>query len=147
LNELIVLKRFNRTRFSNTLFIIRSARKTFDTSETQKEIGPIIVQFGKVQSKVTLKYDSWHKDVLSRFGGMLSNEMTEFHSHIQKSRSELEQQSIDTANTSEAVGLITQVQALKRKMKNWEKQVDVSVWFLPFIKPIRVFCRFTTELL
>ncbi|XP_053373809.1 cytoplasmic dynein 1 heavy chain 1-like isoform X4 [Mercenaria mercenaria] len=108
-----------------TLEQIKSARKTFDTSETQKEIGPIIVQFGKVQSKVTLKYDSWHKDVLSRFGSMLSNEMTEFHSHIQKSRSELEQQSIDTANTSEAVGLITQVQALKRKMKNWEKQVDM----------------------
>ena len=43
-----------------------------------------------------------------------------------QSRSDLEQQSLDTANTSEAVGLITHVQALKRKMKNWEKQVDVS---------------------
>ena len=57
---------------------------------------------------------------------MLSNEMTEFHAHIQKSRGDLEQQSIDTANTSEAVGLITQVQALKRKMKTWEGKVDVS---------------------
>ena len=57
---------------------------------------------------------------------MLSNEMTVFHANIQKSRSDLEAQSIDTANTSEAVGLITQVQALKRQMKTWEKQVDVS---------------------
>ena len=79
-----------------------------------------------MQSKVSLKYDSWHKEVLSRFGNMLSNEMTEFHAHIQKSRGDLEQQSIDTANTSEAVGLITQVQALKRKMKTWEGKVDVS---------------------
>lgn len=30
----------------------RSSRKTFDTSETQKEIGPIIVQFGKVSFKL-----------------------------------------------------------------------------------------------
>ncbi|XP_052769398.1 cytoplasmic dynein 1 heavy chain 1-like isoform X2 [Mya arenaria] len=108
-----------------TLEQIKSARKTFDTSESQKEIGPIVVQFSKVQSKVSLKYDSWHKEVLSRFGNMLSNEMTEFHVHIQKSRSDLEQQSIDTANTSEAVVLITQVQALKRQMKTWEKQVDM----------------------
>eukprot|EP00105_Crassostrea_gigas_P045649 XP_019929797.1 PREDICTED: cytoplasmic dynein 1 heavy chain 1 isoform X11 [Crassostrea gigas] len=109
----------------NTLEEIKSSRKTFDTSETQKEIGPIIVQFGKVQSKVSLKYDSWHKEVLSKFGSLLGNEMVDFHSAISKSRSELEQQSIDTANTSEAVGLITQVQALKRRMKNWEKQVNM----------------------
>jgi len=42
-----------------------------------------------------------------------------------QSRSDLEQQSIETSNTSEAVGLITYVQSLKRKMKSWEKQVDI----------------------
>ncbi|KAK7504322.1 hypothetical protein BaRGS_00004626, partial [Batillaria attramentaria] len=108
-----------------TLEEIKASRKTFDTSETQTQIGPLVVQFGKVQSKVTLKYDSWHKEVLSKFGSMLGNEMGEFHSQVSKSRSDLEQQSLDTANTSEAVGLITHVQALKRKMKNWEKQVEM----------------------
>ena len=29
----------------------RASRKTFDTTETQKEIGPIVVQFGKVSKK------------------------------------------------------------------------------------------------
>ena len=42
-----------------------------------------------------------------------------------QSRTDLEQQSIETSNTSEAVGLITYVQSLKRKMKSWEKQVDL----------------------
>lgn len=42
-----------------------------------------------------------------------------------QSRSDLEQQSIETSNTSEAVGLITYVQSLKRKMKSWEKQVEM----------------------
>ena len=118
---------FGKELIALLVFFHRSARKTFDTSETQKQIGPVTIQFGKVQSKVSLKYDSWHKEVLSKFGNMLSNEMTEFHAHVSKSRSDLEQQSIDTANTSEAVGLITQVQGLKRKMKIWEKQVDVSL--------------------
>ncbi|XP_052105179.1 cytoplasmic dynein 1 heavy chain 1-like isoform X5 [Mytilus californianus] len=108
----------------STLEEIKASRKTFDTSDTQKQLGPIIVQYGKVQSKVSLKYDSWHKEVLTKFGSFLGNEMTEFHATISKARSELEQQSIDTANTSEAVGLITQVQALKRKMINWEKSVE-----------------------
>jgi dynein heavy chain 1 len=40
-----------------------------------------------------------------------------------KSRSELEQQSIDSSSTSDAVTLITYVQALKRKMTGWGKQV------------------------
>ncbi|KAL3873221.1 hypothetical protein ACJMK2_036362 [Sinanodonta woodiana] len=116
---------FNVKTWMNTLEEIKASRKTFDTSETQKELGPIIVQFGKVQSKVSLKYDSWHKEVLSKFGTLLGNKMIEFHAQISKSRTELEQQSIDTANTSEAVSLITQVQALKRKMKSWEKEVEL----------------------
>ena len=63
---------------------LRSARKTFDTSDTSKEFGPVRIEFGKVQSKVSLKYDSWHKDVLSKFGNMLGNEMQEFHSNVSK---------------------------------------------------------------
>ncbi len=62
----------------------RLTRKTFDTSETKNEFGPIRIEFGKVQSKVSLKYDSWHKDVLGKYGNMLGNKMTEFHSTISK---------------------------------------------------------------
>ncbi|XP_018494643.2 dynein heavy chain, cytoplasmic [Galendromus occidentalis] len=109
----------------NTLVEIRKSRSTFDTSETRKEIGPIIIDYAKVQSKVSLKYDSWHKEVLGRFGQLLGNEMSQFHTTISKSRNELEQQSIDTASTSDAVQFITYVQSLKRKMRPWEKQVEL----------------------
>lgn len=33
---------------------------------------------------MTLKYDSWHKEVLSKFGSMLGNEMAEFHTQVSK---------------------------------------------------------------
>ncbi|XP_069984453.1 dynein heavy chain, cytoplasmic isoform X5 [Penaeus vannamei] len=104
---------------------IKQCRTTFDTSETRRGFGPIVVDYTKVQSKVSLKYDSWHKDVLSKFGQLLGQEMTHFHAQVSKSRSELEQQSIDAASTSDAVTLITYVQSLKRKMKSWEKHVDM----------------------
>ena len=62
----------------------RLTRKTFDTSDTKNEFGPIRIEFGKVQSKVSLKYDSWHKDVLSKFGNLLGNKMTDFHTSVSK---------------------------------------------------------------
>jgi len=50
--------------------------------------------------------------------------MATFHGQIGHSRTELEQSSVDTANTSDAVAVITNVQALKRNMKGWEKQAS-----------------------
>lgn len=38
----------------------------------------------QVQSKVNLKYDSWHKEVLSKFGQMLGQNMQDFHAQISK---------------------------------------------------------------
>ena len=64
----------------------RTARKTFDTTETFTQFGPIRIEYGKVQSKVSLKYDSLHRDVLSRFGGMLGDEMSNFHKNVYKVR-------------------------------------------------------------
>ena len=72
-----------------------------------------------------MKYDSWHRDALGKFGSMLGADMTSFHTTVSKSRSDLEQQTIEAASTSDAVTFITYVQGLKRKMKNWEKQVNV----------------------
>ncbi|RWS14208.1 Dynein heavy chain: cytoplasmic-like protein [Dinothrombium tinctorium] len=112
-------------KWMNTLIEIKKSRATFDTTETRKEIGPIVVDYAKVQSKVTLKYDSWHKEVLGKFGSLLGNEMAALHTVISKSRTELEQQSIDTANTKEAVQFITYVQSLKTKVRQWEKEVEV----------------------
>ena len=42
-----------------------------------------------------------------------------------KARTDMEQQTIEGASTSDAVGFITVVQSLKRKLKNWEKNVEV----------------------
>jgi len=49
--------------------------------------------------------------------------MTTFYGQIGHSRTELEQSSVETANTSDAVAVITNVQSLKRNMKSWERQV------------------------
>ncbi|CAH0758045.1 unnamed protein product [Diatraea saccharalis] len=104
---------------------IKKSRTTFDTSDTRREYGPVVIDFARVQSKVALKYDAWHKEVLGKFGALLGGEMVQFHSRLAKSRGQLEQQTIEAASTSDAVSLITYVQQLKREVLAWEKQVDV----------------------
>lgn len=104
---------------------IKKSRTTFDTSDTRRAYGPIIIDYAKVQAKVTLKYDSWHKEALSKFGTLLGTEMQTFHTKVSKSRNDLELQSIEAASTSDAVSFITYVQSLKKEMLVWDKQVDI----------------------
>ncbi|OXA50597.1 Dynein heavy chain, cytoplasmic [Folsomia candida] len=104
---------------------IKQTRSTFDTAEIKRTFGPVTIEYGKVQSKVSLKYDSWHKDALAKFSALLSSHMIMFHTEVAKSRTDLENQSIETSSTSEAVGLITYVQNLKKKMLEWEEKVGV----------------------
>uniref|UniRef100_A0A1B0B0C4 Dynein heavy chain, cytoplasmic n=1 Tax=Glossina palpalis gambiensis TaxID=67801 RepID=A0A1B0B0C4_9MUSC len=104
---------------------IKKSRTTFDTSDTRRAYGPIVIDYAKVQAKVTLKYDSWHKEALGKFGTLLGNEMTTFHAKVSKSRTDLEMQSIEAASTTDAVSFITYVQSLKKEMLLWDKQVEV----------------------
>ena len=50
----------------------------------KRSFGPVTIEYGKVQSKVSLKYDSWHKDALAKFSALLSSCMTEFHAEVAK---------------------------------------------------------------
>ncbi|XP_073982188.1 dynein heavy chain, cytoplasmic isoform X4 [Rhodnius prolixus] len=113
------------TTWMRCLSDVKKSRTTFDTSETRRQFGPIVIDYAKVQSKVALKYDSLEKEILAKFGGLLGIEMQTFHGHISKSRGELEKQTIEAASTSDAVCFITYVQSLKRNMKAWQKQVEV----------------------
>lgn len=80
-------------------FCNRKSRTTFDTSDTRRAYGPIVIDYAKVQAKVTLKYDSWHKEALSKFGTLLGTEMQTFHAKVSKSRNDLEMQSIGERNS------------------------------------------------
>ena len=104
---------------------IKKSRATSNTYNTKKEFGPVVIDYAKLQSKVSLKYDSWQKDALGKFGSLLGTEMADFHGNIGKAGGELEHQTIDTEFTSDDVNFIMYVQGLKRKMRGWEKQVDV----------------------
>lgn len=82
------------TNLTQIHLLPRKSRTTFDTSDTRREYGPVVIDFARVQSKVALKYDAWHKEVLGKFGALLGGEMVQFHGQLAKSRTQLEQQTI-----------------------------------------------------
>uniref|UniRef100_A0A7E4ZT92 Dynein heavy chain, cytoplasmic n=1 Tax=Panagrellus redivivus TaxID=6233 RepID=A0A7E4ZT92_PANRE len=106
------------------LVVIKRARHAVDAQETTMEFKPIVVDYGKVQSKVSNRYDVWHREVLQRFGSAVGGEMSAFYQNISTWRKELESQSIDSGATSDAVALITYVQSLKRQAKECADYVE-----------------------
>jgi hypothetical protein len=76
--------RYNRIKLIRAYFYHRQTRSTFDTAEVKRSFGPVTIEYGKVQSKVSLKYDSWHKDALAKFSALLSSHMTTFHAEVAK---------------------------------------------------------------
>ncbi|GAA6000808.1 hypothetical protein JCM10207_004669 [Rhodosporidiobolus poonsookiae] len=107
------------------LLEIRKTRSTFDNSETQRSFGVAVIDYEQVQSKVNAKYDTWQRDILSRFGGKLGAAMKETHAAIAKARHDLEQHSIETSSTTATVTFITFVQDLKRKVKKWTPEIEI----------------------
>ncbi|SAL98745.1 hypothetical protein [Absidia glauca] len=112
-------------KWQQILLEIKKARSTFDNSETEQSFGPLVVDYEQVQSKVNQKYDQWQKDILNKFGSMLGTSMRDFHTSVSKGRYELEQQSIESNSTGEAVTFITFVQDLKRKVAKWAQDVEL----------------------
>ncbi|KAJ3019014.1 UNVERIFIED_CONTAM: hypothetical protein HDU68_010891 [Siphonaria sp. JEL0065] len=104
---------------------IKKARGTFDNSETEKSFGSLVIDYDQVQSKVNAKYDSWQKEILGKFGLNLSTSMKNFYGKLSKARSELEQQSVEGNSTAQAVGFITFVQELKKKLVGWGEDMEV----------------------
>lgn len=106
------------------LLEIRRSRTTFDTSETQKEIGPIVVRYAGVQANVNNKYDYWHKDILSNYGARFSEQIKSFHATISSARLELESLSIDSATTLECVAFVLKIQDVKQNLTKWERALE-----------------------
>ncbi|KAG0320600.1 hypothetical protein BGZ99_004425, partial [Dissophora globulifera] len=112
-------------KWQQLLLEIKKARATFDNSESEQSFGPVVIDYEQVQSKVNAKYDSWQREVLNRFGGMLATSMKDFHAAVSKARYDLELHSVDSNATGEAVTFITFVQDLKRKVAKWEQDVEL----------------------
>lgn len=103
---------------------LRQKRETFDTSGMRRSFGYLVINYEQVQAKVNAKYDQWQHELLGHFAGLFANRMVDVYAELQKSRKDLEGQSMQTTSTSQAVSFITVVQTCKRKSKVWEPEME-----------------------
>jgi dynein heavy chain 1 len=101
------------------------ARSTFDTSERTRSFGNITINYDQVQVKVNGQYDQWQHDIVAKFAVLLAGRKNVVFSEIQQARKDLEGQHLEASSTQQAVTFITIVQQCKRKVKGWEREVDL----------------------
>lgn len=100
------------------------ARSTLDSSATMAEFGPVVVRYGKVQSQINLKYDSWQKELQSSFAAILGQCVHEMHEKVLKTKTTLEETTLDSASTDSIVLGVTFIQDMKRNASVWIKDIQ-----------------------
>ncbi|KAL8738025.1 MAG: hypothetical protein Q9181_001132 [Wetmoreana brouardii] len=104
---------------------VRKSRATFDTSGASQSFGTVTVDYEQVQTRVNAKYDQWQHEILQHFGIRLGNRVRELYTELEKTRRDLESQSLEASSTAQAVSFITVVQQSKRQVDIWAPQIDV----------------------
>jgi dynein heavy chain 1, cytosolic len=111
-------------RWQQLLVEASNARSTLDSSATVAQFGPLTVKYGKVQSQINLKYDSWQKELQSSFASILSQCMQDAHEKIAKAKTTLEETTLDSASTESILVGVTYIQEMKQKVYAWAKEVE-----------------------
>ncbi|KAI9886106.1 MAG: Dynein heavy chain, cytoplasmic [Watsoniomyces obsoletus] len=104
---------------------IRETRRTFDTTEVNRDFGYLSIDYEQVQTKVNAKYDQWQHEVLVQFAGRLGNRMKEVHTELDRERRHLEGESLEASSTAHAVTFITAVQQCQRKVTALAPEMNV----------------------
>jgi dynein heavy chain 1, cytosolic len=114
----------NLDNWRELLLEIRRSRTTFDSSDSQRDFGPVVIRYSSVQTNVNNKYDYWHKDILHQYGTRVGEAMKKFHSNLVSIRVDIEALSIETSSTPEAVNAILKIQDVRKNLTRWEQDVD-----------------------
>ncbi|KAK9451852.1 dynein heavy chain, N-terminal region 1-domain-containing protein [Limtongia smithiae] len=103
---------------------IRQVRTTFDTRETVQGFGNIIVDYEQVQSRINAKYDSWQHSILLQFSNILHKAISDLFTDLQRTRKDLEIQTLDMSSTRRALSFVAVVQNAKVKLEPWSTAID-----------------------
>ncbi|SPN99639.1 probable dynein heavy chain, cytosolic [Cephalotrichum gorgonifer] len=104
---------------------IRKTRQTFDTQQVSQVFGHVTIDYEQVQARVNTKYDQWQHDLLHKFASRLGSRMRDVYTEMEKTRRDLEPQTLESASTDKAVKFITAVQACRRSVKTWAPEIDL----------------------
>ncbi len=102
-----------------------SARNALDIPTTSTTFGPILIKYDKVYSQISLKYDSWQKELQSCYAGLLKQKIVDTHQKVCDAKSKLEDISLDgTVGTYDLVLNVTFLQEMKDHVEPWGNEIS-----------------------
>ena len=111
-------------KWQDLLIEAAEARSTLDSSANVAKYGPILIKYGKVQSQIILKYDSWQKELQASFAAILGQRVIETHEMINGAKTKLEATALDSTSTENIVLGVTFIQEVKQKSTGWSKDIE-----------------------
>lgn len=113
----------NVTLWQQLLTGLVKAKSELDTENTEKTIGCVHMNLEQIQSSMSLRYDSLHKDLLTAFSNLVFAQTQQFIKQLGESRATLEHYSIN-ASTHEAISLILATREITHNLPLWKAQRD-----------------------
>lgn len=81
------------------------ARSAVDLSSVSTDFGAVSVKYSKVQSQITLKYDSWQKELQASFASILGQCIGDAHQKMELAKTKLETATLETSSGTESIVL------------------------------------------
>lgn len=98
-------------------------RRQVDTVDTQRSFGVVVIHFGQIQAQIIAKYDVYQKELLSRFGVLLSTTMKGTYELMQTARREVEQHPLVSDNLESAVKAMSVLEKHVRQSAVWAQDI------------------------
>jgi dynein heavy chain 1, cytosolic len=101
------------------------ARSAVDLSSVSTDFGAFTVKYSKVQSQITLKYDSWQKELQSSFASILGQCISDAYGKMEVAKTKLENASLETSSGTENIVLgVTFIQEMKQNVESCTKELE-----------------------
>ena len=102
---------------------LKRSQGKFNTDETEKIIGSIVVDFSSVKKKVRSKYNAWHREVMDKFAEITNEGMKQFNSLVNEARTNLESNSLENEG-KDIISFITEINKFTENEATWKLEMN-----------------------
>jgi len=113
-------------QWSTLLAEVAIARSSLESPQSSTSVRYVTIKYGKVKAQISVKFDTWQRDLQTTFAGILREKITEVYDEVSTARDKLEMIHFDRGNisTHDVILGVTMVQEIKGKVETWLTSID-----------------------
>lgn len=116
-------------KWQNLLAEAAETRSKLESPQTSTSVGNVIIRYEKVKAQISVKFDSWQRDLQTTFARILRGKIAEVHNEVSTARDQLESIRFesDRTITQHVILGVTVVHDIKGKAAIWLTSIDQLV--------------------